>query len=360
MTRKSQNIKILGGGPAGLSAAITLAHAGYPVDVYERRKDAGARFFGDLQGLQNYSEKTDVLESLKAIHIDPSFYHKALPPLQAADGNGKKFDFKFSRPLCYLVKRGIMSDSLDQSLKRQALEMGVNIHFNQKADPLDMNIIATGTMTKKIFAVDKGIRFETSMPDMALAIVDDEAAIKGYSYLLVVDGYGTICTVLFDHFESVEACYQKTLQIIERSVDLDIRNPIKVGGIGSFSNAGIFESNNQLFAGEAAGLQDLLWGFGIHSAIYSGHLAARSYAEGFNYSERAASYFTHRLKASVVIRFLYEKIGSFGYGRLLKYTSGKGDPIDFLYNAHRFTAIHKLIFPFAMMSMRKRYPHFII
>ena len=35
--------KILGGGPAGLTAAITLARAGYEVEVHEVRKDAGAK-----------------------------------------------------------------------------------------------------------------------------------------------------------------------------------------------------------------------------------------------------------------------------------------------------------------------------
>lgn len=45
-----KSIKILGAGISGLIVAINLARAGYKVDVYERNKDVGMRFSGDLQG----------------------------------------------------------------------------------------------------------------------------------------------------------------------------------------------------------------------------------------------------------------------------------------------------------------------
>lgn len=353
-------VKILGAGISGLSAAINLSQAGYEVEVYEKKIDAGARFFGDLQGLENYSEHGNVMDWLSTVNIRADFYYKALPPLKALDGKGLSADFEFARALCYLVKRGTMQDSLDQALKRQAMENGVRIFFNQKVDSAKMDIIAVGTATKEIFAVAKGIRFETGMPDMAVAIVNDDAAVKGYSYLLVVDGYGCICTTLFDQFYLAENCYQKTLLFLAKVVELDIQNPVKVGGIGSFSLAGNFKINNQLFVGEAAGLQDLLWGFGIRSAMQSGYLAAKSIIEGLDYSSLALSHFQPKLKASMAIRYLFEKIGRFGYGSMLKYTNKREDPIGFLYKAHQFKSVHKLIFPLARYSMRKRYRHLIL
>ena len=53
-----KEIKILGAGLSGLTAAINLAKEGYRVDVYEKNKDVGMRFHGDIQGLENWSEKT--------------------------------------------------------------------------------------------------------------------------------------------------------------------------------------------------------------------------------------------------------------------------------------------------------------
>ncbi len=328
--------------------------------MYERKGDAGARFFGDLQGLENYSEKGNVLDWLSTVNIRPDFYYKSLSSLKALDGRGLTSDFDFAKPLCYLVKRGTMKDSLDQGLKKQALERGVSILFNQNADPAGMDIIAIGPSSREIFAIDKGIRFETNMPDMAIAIVNDDAAIKGYSYLLVADGYGCICTVLFSHFYLAESCLQKTLSLLEQCVELDIKNPKKVGGIGSFSLECNLNINNQLFVGEAAGLQDLLWGFGIRSAIYSGYLAATSITNGLDYASLAFSHFQPKLKASLVIRYLYEKIGKFGYAGMLKYANRRADPIDFLYKTHQFTSVHKLIFPLARYTLKKRYRKLIL
>lgn len=68
-----KSIKILGAGISGLTAAINLAKAGYKVDVYERNKDIGMRFGGDLQGLENWSEKEDALDSLKRMNIKINF-----------------------------------------------------------------------------------------------------------------------------------------------------------------------------------------------------------------------------------------------------------------------------------------------
>ncbi|HEX7468818.1 MAG TPA: NAD(P)-binding protein [Methanobacterium sp.] len=36
-----ENVKILGAGPAGLSAAINLSRNGYNVDVFEKNQDVG-------------------------------------------------------------------------------------------------------------------------------------------------------------------------------------------------------------------------------------------------------------------------------------------------------------------------------
>ena len=50
--KKMKNIKIIGGGLSGLSAAINLVKAGYNVDVFEKRDECGRRFNGDLEGLE--------------------------------------------------------------------------------------------------------------------------------------------------------------------------------------------------------------------------------------------------------------------------------------------------------------------
>src|SRR5574337_985 len=74
---KTSAIEIAGAGPAGLAAAITLAHAGVPVVVHEAQAEVGYRFQRDLQGLENWSTEEDVLAVLRNLGIDTDF--KVLP-----------------------------------------------------------------------------------------------------------------------------------------------------------------------------------------------------------------------------------------------------------------------------------------
>ena len=359
MDTKPREIRIAGGGIAGLSSAILLARAGHPVHVFEKRSEIGSRFKGDLQGLENWSKSGDVLEEIKSMGLEIPLINHPLPPLKIIDGHRLDLDFTFQRPLCYLVKRGTDDDSLDQTLKRAALAEGVQIHLKQRLSEEAADIVATGPRSKQIFAVDLGIKFKTSHPDTAIALVNDDAAYKGYAYLLVVDGYGCLCTVLFDRFNTLQKSFEKAKEILLKKVKLDILNPQQVGGVGGFDHGLKFATGNQLFIGEAAGIQDFLFGFGIRSAIRSGYLAAKSILQNVEYEASAYQEFYFARKAGIVCRYLYEKASHFkrGYPMLSKLVWDRSDPHWFLSRAYRFTPIHQALFPLARYAMSKRYPN---
>ncbi|MEY4491896.1 MAG: hypothetical protein RL085_307, partial [Actinomycetota bacterium] len=63
--------------------------------------------------------------------------------------------------------------------------------------------------------------------------------------------------------------------------------------------------NNPLYVGEAAGLQDCLFGFGMRYAMLSGFLAARSLTEGEDYDCLCREAFGHRLTVGANNRRLY-------------------------------------------------------
>ena len=71
--KKNKPIKIIGAGPAGLCAAINLARAGYSVTVFERNRDAGMRFHGDFQGIENWTTSEDLFTTLRNFSINPIF-----------------------------------------------------------------------------------------------------------------------------------------------------------------------------------------------------------------------------------------------------------------------------------------------
>ena len=51
------------------------------------------------------------------------------------------------------------------------------------------------------------IIFETDLENTNVALMNDDVAYKGYAYLLVTNGYGCVCTVLFDRFQDLDACF---------------------------------------------------------------------------------------------------------------------------------------------------------
>ncbi len=350
-----KQIKILGAGPAGLSAAINLAKAGYKVDVFEKNSDVGMRFHGDLQGLENWSETKNVVQDFKDMGIKINFDCDPFSKVILSNGDSMA-ETHLDKPMFYLVKRGSMYQSLDQGLKRQALAEGVRIHFGRRLDESEADIVGAGPRLKEVAAVDKGIIFKTSMKDMAISLVNDKAAYKGYSYLLVTKGYGCMCTVLFDKFSQVKTCFGDTKNMFNRMLKLDIQDPKEVGGVESFSIKNVFRKGKTLYVGEAAGLQDLLWGFGIRTAVTSGFLAAKSVIEELNYEELVKKRFSRKLKASLVNRFLWENFNGKNYGWMMRKSVKIKDPFHYLYYTHNYAFFQKLLYPFARVYMRKRYP----
>ena len=354
---KERPIKILGAGPSGLTAAINLALTGYSVDVFEKRSDTGKRFHGDLQGLENWSDEEDVLEHFGRMNIDINFDADPFLKLVITNGYSQRISH-YDQPLCYLVKRGDVEGSLDQGLKRQALDAGVNIHFKQTIPPEEADIVATGPVSRELFAVDKGIVFRTDYEDTNVFLLNDRAAYKGYSYLLITRGYGCMCTVLFDRFPDLDENFKVARQMLEEMFPFDIQDPQPVAGVGCFSTKNIYQQGDTLYVGEAAGLQDLMWGFGIKTAVESGYLAADSIIHGRDFATAAQARFQPKLKATLVDRFVWEILRYKDYravvGDGLSTQARSSFDLGFMYN---YSWLHRLVYPFALWAMRRRYPN---
>ena len=71
-------IHILGAGLSGLSAGTILAKAGREVHVYEIRKDSGARFDGDFQGIENWTSGTSLFKEMQEWGLDPDAFKSTL------------------------------------------------------------------------------------------------------------------------------------------------------------------------------------------------------------------------------------------------------------------------------------------
>ena len=226
-------INITGAGPAGLSAAINLALHGYKVRIYEKNDDCGKRFNNDIQGLENWSHKKDVLQELKELNIDVNFECVPFSNILLSDGRKKKV-YPFKKPLFYAVRRGIEDGSFDQGLKKTALNLGVEIFFNKQISKEEANIIATGPK-KNIFVVAKGIVFDAETPDKAIVIVDDKMAYKGYAYFLCMKNHCCLAVALFGNFDRIDHYLSHAYTTFTKLEHIPLKNVKIMKGMGNFS-----------------------------------------------------------------------------------------------------------------------------
>ncbi len=353
----SMPARILGAGPSGLAAAITLVNAGHAVEVFERRSDCGMRFGGDLQGLENWSHDTDAVDEFRGYGIDIDFH--CAPFTSGTQTNGRRADhLTFPAPAFFVVKRGRAADTLDQSLKRQALATGVRIHFSRTLTPRDVDIDASGPAGRTAFAVDTGIVFETDAPDQAVALLNDRAGLKGYSYLLVTQGYGCCCAMSFDEFPTVHAQSAEARRLLVEQAGINVWNPRRVGGLGHYALRGDWTAGTTRRVGEAAGLQDFLWGFGIRLAVRSGVLAARCLMDGTDYASAAERTFAPARRAGEVNRLLWEIGGVADYALVLAALRVRG-PYPLLRWLHRDTLFQRALHPFARWWADRKYAHLL-
>ncbi len=348
-----KGIKILGAGLSGLTAGINLAKKGWKVDVYEKNRDVGMRFQGDIQGLENWSEKKDILEELNEMNIDLDF--DCDPFFTATLTNGSKTkEIKSKRPMFYLVKRGSFFGTIDYGLKTQALESGIGLHFQQTLSPNEANIVATGPVAEEVVGIVKGIILRTEEKDTAIVAFSDRLAFKGYSYFLVTKGYGCMCTVVRrDEAFRVDEYFERTKEFFVRKFNLHIRPTRKVGGVGGFSLKRVKEGNT-LYVGEAAGLQDFLGGFGMRIAITSGYLAAQSIINGEDYEKMVRKHFGNKLKSGVVNRCLWENLlCKRNYSLLINNAEHVKRNLYSIYNSEPW---QRIVYPLALFCLKRKYP----
>lgn len=347
-----KKIVIAGAGIAGLTAAINLAKSGFNVKIYEKGNDVGCRFNNDFQGIENWTTEEDALQILKKMNIKINFSCIPYKKVDFYSHELEKYELKLSKPFFYSVKRGSSEKTLDQGLKEQALDKGVEIFFNKIIDPKNSDIIATGPIKAGILA--KGITFKTNIEDIALAILDDNIAPKGYAYLLVNNGEATMATALFKHFESIQECFKKTMEKFRSILNFDVKNKKEFTNYGNYFLRRSWTENERLHVGERAGFQDFLWGFGMRYAMVSGFLAAKSFIENKNYDILIKENILGELKTSLSNRFFFENLGDNGYESFLDKVTNKEDPAGFLRKNYNPSFPKKIIFPIAKLKLRNR------
>ena len=354
---KSEPVHILGAGLSGLSAAIILSKNGYDVHVHEIRSDSGARFDGDFQGLENWTGSKDFFDEMREWGLDPdSFKSDAFSVVDLIHP-----DDEITQPITdgvafRVVERGTDEHCIDQGFKRMAIEAGATIHYGSKRDPEECQIIAAGP--KDSSAVAFGEIFHTDHPNHVSFQLNDKLAPGAYSYLIVIDGIGLICTCLWRKQKKSGRYLNETIAWYESHYELN-RRPIKrVGGKGDFSLPDKYFHDGRYYVGEAGGLQDFMWGFGMRYAITSGVLAAKSILGEGDYESEVRKNLVPLIKISATNRFLMNRIGDNGFKMVARYwmrdQRKKGDGLEFMRWVYTPGLFRKMLWPVTKLAMLRR------
>ena len=350
----SLRVSVIGAGPAGLAAALELAGGGAHVTVYEQHRTPGGHFHGDFQAFENWTMDADVLAWLEGLGVTIDFPYLPTHRITMADPDLARYAIASGRPLFYLVKRGPDEDSLDRRLAAQAAARGVTFRFGRRMHAEELTgpvIVATGPPPRETQGVVAGIVAKTSHADQVVVIASDALAPKGYAYCVVWSGRATLATVAMRDFPRARSCFKEARQAFAAMGLSDFREERRFGGRAHVSRTGRLTDGSWLYVGEAAGLQDYLFGFGLRYAILSGHLAARALLTGERYDALVARHLRSALRAGFVNRLVFDRLGDRGYRWFLRWLS-RGDGGRRARRIYGFAPWRRALWPFAALALR--------
>ena len=300
----------MGAGLSGLAAATTLAKAGIEVHVHDIREDSGKRFDGDFQALENWSMDSDFFDQLRSWGYDPSEFKATEFSVVDLIHPDDEISKTHTPSVAYrIVERGTSEHTIDQGFKRMAIAAGANLHYKSRVKEEDCQIIACGP--KGTSAVAYGEIFRTKHPNHIAFQLNDKLAPGSYSYLIIIDGIGLICTCLWRKQKGSDRFLNETIAWYQHHYpDIDMEPIKRVGGKGDFTINKNYFQDGRYYTGESGGLQDFMWGFGMRMAVWSGHLAAQDILGNCSYEKEVRKQLMPYVRTSVANRFLMNRVGN--------------------------------------------------
>jgi len=311
-----KQIKILGAGISGLTAAINLAKSGYYVELNEAKNYCGKNT-NDFQFLENWTTNGSVLDNITKMGIEIDFYHKIWEEQSIMSPSGLIYTGRSSKPLMYLVKRGNAVDSIDSCLAAQAKKCGVKINYESIVNKIDVDIVSSGPA--KIDVLASGIKFPCNLTDQSYILLDNNFSLHFYSYFIVNDGIGEITSCNRANEVNHQAILQSVTERFQKFLNFKVVTITEkfAGGVSIIDKL-IYKDGEQINTGEATGLQDCLAGFGMLYAIRSGYLAAQSIIKHQDYQKLCEKDLQKLWQISKINRNYFDKFSNDDYEKIVK------------------------------------------
>ncbi len=316
-----------------MTAGINLKKSGRDVVVYEKQSTAGGSRHGDYEGLENWIFNQPMSTFFESHGFD---FHKleTIPIKHFTVHTERKSPFivRSRSPFFYMIKRGSHGDSFDRQLYEQCCQAGVDFKFDTLA-PGNIDIDSTGP--KRAAAYIKGVNFTTLMENQIHLLLGKKYAPKGYAYLIIQNGRGTIASAFKKVKNEATEPLKMTIDYF-REIGFAIPHNKVFGSRGSFSilNMKFFQRPYRI--GEAGGFQDFLFGFGMRMAMSSG-LAAAYHLKGEKYkAKRILRNLYWKRYISFINRKLYERLNDEQLAKVAASFARADEPLELLSSAYQW------------------------
>jgi len=337
---------------SGLATAVLLARRGLAVEVWDRHRGGGGRFTGGWQVLENGSREGDALEEIRALGLDPDFASVPIRNAIFLDGFGTTFEVASAAPYSYFVRRGGGDGSLDAWLRRLALDAGVALRDGEGAPP-DADVVASGP--RQADGVAREVVFSSTLADTVAVLFDPTVTPTGYAYLFCLGGHGTFGVAQVRGVRSLpraqETAWRRFREVFGQFEVRDAREH------GQFMNFCIPRhlraEDGRWHVGEAAGVQDFLFGLGNRLALRSAGLAAAGIAGRWD-GDAFRTGVVRPMRTTVALRFAYERMGRRAFSSFCRRAS-RGDFRRFLIRLQRPGAAKDAVARVVMGAWRERH-----
>lgn len=316
-----KEIAILGAGLAGLSCAVSLTQHGEKAVVSDKNASIGGKCTTNIRAIKNY-DGPDLLKKLSSLKIKTSKPNPIYKIVKYSPNGNHYSVISDGEPLYYSFKRGSTSDSLDSALYHQAVEQGVDFHFDKEDQVNDYDVIATGSTEYNSFGAGQHYSDISFDSNTIYFFLDNYYAPKGYFCLLPYFSEATLLTVAFEkdsfpHLQNRLKEIPQKIPIVTQLLNGATIENTHFGGC-NYSLPQTAITDGKYLVGEAAGFVEAARGFGQYYSILSGYLASKAIREQKNYDTLWKHEFYSELEASVIRRNLLNSLTNDDYNLMVE------------------------------------------
>ncbi len=313
----SNEVLVVGAGPAGLVAAIDLARQGFSVTLVEKEKQIGGNPDWHPSA---HATPLKGPETWEYIGIDCSPCFKDVSEKCDIYMSGNKVDISRVPSGLWVCERGSRESSLDYHLYKIAKDAGVSFEFGRAFDENDLasapekTILATGLTPKMYDHLDKPYSryagyhaFCEHPPDDACASIYFGGLGKEYGYTSALNGIWYV--LLFSRGDLPKENLDYFADMMDKFEGKKLTEWRQFFGATPKLGPEFIFNERFILTGTLAGFIETNLGFGITGALISGKLAALAVTD----PESAKAEF-EGFTAGITKRIAERKKGNVGIG----------------------------------------------